>query len=643
MDTNQLVEFIRSVTGDPAPCTDFPSAIQDIYSKLGFNAHTSRENSKALQVACKSRRGNRRTLPSNDFFWSALLPWSESPESALAIFEGNLGDRDRVEEIAVKTTELIESKGVPLAWALNVLPRPSDGEELRRFTGQDIVAQLCLQLLKYNSRLHQQKTLERCLEKCEAATTELEWFEVLAYFIAGLDEVYIIIDLDVLGRGTSNTASWPTALESMYRGPTTNKIHCIVKGLLFTCNATASFGPSSDINVIRIPRGNNMTLYSAGQSRFRYSNGPSDSMNSIELWLQHVGRQRPKRPRYPATSEDSHESEVGGDTMDTTNPKRRKRPCTWTDYWETEFDACIDASRKDEGPRVKIAILDTGADLSHPDIAEADKNDRVKYHDFITDKPTMVDADGHGTHCTSLLLKFAPNAEVYVARVFKKSHSSDTRPMIRAIKDAYAKWKVDIISISLGFSNPSQEMEDEIARAAAERVLVFASAANNTIHEQQPIRFPANMSQVFCIFSANAEGRPSTFNPEPKLGRPNLMFPGENIRGAWPASRVEGVPDVVSEGGRTYRPLSGTSCATPIAAAVAAGVLEYIWQPRQEPIERVERFKTADNMQRVFLEMAGDRKLGDREFYYVRPWYLISTQIKKQRIPSVLEHIVRNR
>ncbi|EXM20514.1 hypothetical protein V3481_016340 [Fusarium oxysporum f. sp. vasinfectum] len=328
--------------------------------------------------------------------------------------------------------------------------------------------------------------------------------------------------------------------------------------------------------------------------------------------------------------------------MSTNASRSFKKPYTWAHHWKVSFDACIDASRKEGDKPVKIAIFDTGVDLNHPDIMKAVKEGRVQSYDFVDDKDDIVDLDGHGTYCASLLLKFAPTARIFIGRVFRKSQSSDTTPIVKAIKEAYQNWHVDIMSISLGFSNPSQTMEDEIARAAAERVLIFASAANHTVHEQQPIRFPASMSQVFCIFSADAEGKLSSFNPEPKRGSYNFMFPGERIKGAWPACHTEGVPDIIHQNNITYRIMSGTSCATPIAAAVAAGVLEFVWQPRQRPIKNLHGFRTRSGMERVFLEMARARILGDRVVYYVLPWTLITPLKDKADISAILQHIIEN-
>jgi len=52
------------------------------------------------------------------------------------------------------------------------------------------------------------------------------------------------------------------------------------------------------------------------------------------------------------------------------------------------------------------------------------KEDQV--FDFVTNQEkSIVDETGHGTHCTHILLKTAPYAEVYVGRVFRKNEADD--------------------------------------------------------------------------------------------------------------------------------------------------------------------------------------------------------------------------
>jgi subtilisin family serine protease len=76
--------------------------------------------------------------------------------------------------------------------------------------------------------------------------------------------------------------------------------------------------------------------------------------------------------------------------------------------------------------KVKIAVLDTGIDQTHGYIQRHWKpgsGDRGfdRYRDFTTGADAFTppqDTCGHGTHCAGILLRLAPYAELYVARVF---------------------------------------------------------------------------------------------------------------------------------------------------------------------------------------------------------------------------------
>lgn len=66
---------------------------------------------------------------------------------------------------------------------------------------------------------------------------------------------------------------------------------------------------------------------------------------------------------------------------------------------------------------VKIAILDTGVDLTHPDMIARAENIKAKYN-WINPKARHVhDRNGHGTFTTGLVLDYAPDAEVYIAKI----------------------------------------------------------------------------------------------------------------------------------------------------------------------------------------------------------------------------------
>jgi len=96
----------------------------------------------------------------------------------------------------------------------------------------------------------------------------------------------------------------------------------------------------------------------------------------------------------------------------------------WADIWfenlESVVHSKINQNRKDK--RVRIAILDTGVDSTHPDIQVAISRKQIcRFFPETSDAESPLDPrhdeNGHGTHGTSVLIRVAPNATIYVARV----------------------------------------------------------------------------------------------------------------------------------------------------------------------------------------------------------------------------------
>lgn len=101
----------------------------------------------------------------------------------------------------------------------------------------------------------------------------------------------------------------------------------------------------------------------------------------------------------------------------------------WADRWfqilQCTVHSVIGEHRKNSQKRVTIAILDTGIDISHPQIEEVQF--RINgYFSNSTDIPPksvsnslelVQDYHGHGTHGASVLLRTAPDAAIFVAKV----------------------------------------------------------------------------------------------------------------------------------------------------------------------------------------------------------------------------------
>jgi len=221
---------------------------------------------------------------------------------------------------------------------------------------------------------------------------------------------------------------------------------------------------------------------------------------------------------------------------------------------------------------VKIAVLDTGVDLNHPDMDARDKKLKGKYN-WTNEKlkKTVHDSNGHGTHIAGLLLDYAPDAELYIAKIAENKPSNPTI-IAKAIDFAVNRWNVDIISMSFGFPTCEiegyAELERAIGNAYSKHVLMFAAASNGGANLDRA--YPARDQNVICIHSTDANGNRSRFSPTAVENNTNLATVGEAVESAWPVHLCD------EETNPTFvKYKSGTSYATPIAVGIAALLLQY--------------------------------------------------------------------
>ncbi|KAK4964402.1 hypothetical protein LTR28_003759 [Elasticomyces elasticus] len=219
--------------------------------------------------------------------------------------------------------------------------------------------------------------------------------------------------------------------------------------------------------------------------------------------------------------------------------------------------------------RIRVAILDTGYDRGSIFFRNRSRRSRIKgWKDLVDGLPEAEDTDGHGTHVVSLVMKMAPAADIYVARVAKNTDGLQDASK-NAISWATDNCKTDIISMSFGF--PDEVLVDDepviskaIRKAMLDRddaVLFFAAAANLGAQEKE--MFPANHDLVISIRGTNVQGTFEDFNPPPDRDGPSVFgILGKVVPSAGLCSQ-----DEVCK--------SGTSVATPIAAGIAAMLLGY--------------------------------------------------------------------
>ncbi|KAI0446279.1 subtilase [Xylaria telfairii] len=278
------------------------------------------------------------------------------------------------------------------------------------------------------------------------------------------------------------------------------------------------------------------------------------------------------------------------DHHDENRQEKQRVAMQWTRSLEDVYDMVYECKYRYEQRsgidqktvRVKIAVLDTGLQLPgglRENYEEAERVNMQQSDTFVT--PTKgaaihdwkVDDDGHGSRVSQILLKFAPTAELHIAKVFKtrldlEDHKLATqvhKRIAEAINRATNEWEVDIVVMCFGFDDRIGVIRDALDEAlkAKKPPLFFAATRNNGAHKL--MAWPAKSRSVIRISSTDGNGDASSFNPAAKDADPVIYAFGEGVP-------VEvSVPGNLDEYMTTY--VSGTSYATPVAAALAANLL----------------------------------------------------------------------
>ncbi|MBW3496855.1 S8 family peptidase [Bacillus sp. FDAARGOS_1420] len=213
-----------------------------------------------------------------------------------------------------------------------------------------------------------------------------------------------------------------------------------------------------------------------------------------------------------------------------------------------------DTQRSDSD--IKIAIIDTGVQGTHPDLSS-----KIIYgHDYVSDTAISNDGNGHGTHCAGIaaaitnnkegIAGVAPQASIYAVRVLDNQGSGTLDNVAKGIADA-ADAGAKVISLSLGAPNGGTALQEAIQYAWGKGAVIVAAAGNDG--DSTP-NYPAYYDNVISVASTDQYDQKSYFSTYGKWV--DVAAPGSNIYSTYKGS--------------TYRTLSGTSMATPHVAGIAA-------------------------------------------------------------------------
>ncbi|NBP24203.1 MAG: peptidase S8 [Proteobacteria bacterium] len=213
------------------------------------------------------------------------------------------------------------------------------------------------------------------------------------------------------------------------------------------------------------------------------------------------------------------------------------------------------------GTGVRVAVVDTGIDYLHPDLAA----NFAGGYDFVNNDADPMDDNGHGTHVSGTIaavrngtgvLGAAPEADLFALKVLGSSGSGSWSGILSAL-DWCAANRVAVANFSLGSSSyPGTTVEAGFDNAAKAGVLLVAAAGNSGAGTDT-VNYPGKFASVIAVGSTTSTDLVSSFSstgPDVELAAPGSLIYSTTLGGG-------------------YGTLSGTSMATPHVTGVAALVV----------------------------------------------------------------------
>ena len=222
--------------------------------------------------------------------------------------------------------------------------------------------------------------------------------------------------------------------------------------------------------------------------------------------------------------------------------------------------------------------------------------------------------------------------------------SEDPADTLQAIRYAVDEWKVDIIVMSFGFAEEQDSKVEEhsilraIRYAHRSGISIFAAASNDGNNRPDHVCWPARALEVICVHSGTGTGQSSWFTPGAHDNQ-RIMVLGESIKPTWPPRLLKSPAKTKPNQPATKpvtEPVSGTSYATPIAAGIAAIVLDYARRVLSQ--EEWERLRRVDCMRRMFERMRDERI---QHYWWIRPWDFFDKQNSSAWIDNEIRKVIR--
>lgn len=291
-------------------------------------------------------------------------------------------------------------------------------------------------------------------------------------------------------------------------------------------------------------------------------------------------------------------SSLSGGIVDALATQQGVPPAISPRTWGLEAIGITGGYQRASGKGVRVAVLDTGINLHHPDFAGHIQDGHTA--SFIAGE-SVQDGHGHGTHCCGVVagprisvggIRYgvAPDVELFVGKVLNDQGRGDDDIIIDGI-DWAAEHGCKVISMSLGSPRNPGEPFSAVYEAVAQQlleggVLIVAAAGNDSNRPSSvaTVGNPAACPSILAVAAVDRHMHIAEFSCKQldSVGEVNLSGPGVQVYSSFK--------------GDGFATLDGTSMAAPHVSGTAALYLEanpgvsgrLLWNKLQETARPLE-------------------------------------------------------
>ena len=215
--------------------------------------------------------------------------------------------------------------------------------------------------------------------------------------------------------------------------------------------------------------------------------------------------------------------------------------------WGIQYVGAPEMWNTDSGEGLKVAVIDTGVDIDHPDLVD----NIIGGVNTISKKGSYDDDNGHGTHVAGIIaavdneigvVGVVPEADLYAVKALDSYGNGYVSDVIEGIQWCMEN-DIDVINMSFGLTSDSQLLHESVIEAFDVGIEMVAAAGNNYGGECE---YPAAYDEVVGVGAVDINGSIAEFSA---TGGVDVWAPGVKIHSTYY--------------NETYKDFDGTSMAAP--------------------------------------------------------------------------------